>query len=452
MNPNIFREYDLRGLVDTDLTDEVVEKIGKGFGSYVKSKGGKKISLGRDVRPSSKRFNDSFINGVLSTGIDVIDIGEVPTPVGYFSLFHLDVDGGVVITASHNPPEYNGFKLAVGKSSIYGKEIQEIKKLIEEDKFESGSGRCTEADVVSSYVETVKSKIQLKKELNIAVDAGNGMGGVLGPLILKELGCNVTELYCELDGTFPNHHPDPGVDENIQELIKTVKEKSLDFGIGFDGDADRIGSIDNLGRIIRGDQLVAIYARDVVKKTGKHKILFDVKCSLALIEDIEKHGGIPFMWKTGHSLLKSKMKELNSPFAGEMSGHMFFADDYFGYDDAIYAACRLCQIVSETDLKFSDIIDTLPHYFSTPEMRVKAKEEEKFQIVAKLKDYFKKENKTIDIDGVRVVFPDGWGLVRASNTQPALIIRAEAKSPERLEEIRNLILEKVKEFGDIEFV
>ncbi len=452
MNSNIFREYDIRGVVDVDLTSDLVEKIGRGFGTHVKSKGGKSISVGRDVRPSSKGYSKSFIDGILSTGLDVIDIGEVPTPVGYFSLFHCNTDGGVIITASHNPSEYNGFKLNVGKSSIYGKEIQEVRKIIESEKFESGNGKCEEADVVTPYIEMIKSKIKIKKELNVAVDAGNGMGGFLGPLLLRELGCRVTELYCELDGTFPNHHPDPGVEKNIQDLIKTVNEKSLDLGIGFDGDADRIGPVDNLGRIVRGDQLVAIYSRDVLRKTGEQKILFDVKCSLALIEDIQKHGGIPFMWKTGHSLLKSKMKEVDSPFAGEMSGHMFFADEYFGYDDAIYAACRLCRIISETDLKFSDIVDSLPHYFSTPEMRVKAKEEEKFQIVSKLQDYFRKEYEVIDIDGVRVVFPDGWGLVRASNTQPALIIRAEAKSQDRLEEIKNLIMGKVKEFGDIEFV
>ncbi|NVM02922.1 MAG: phosphomannomutase/phosphoglucomutase [Candidatus Helarchaeota archaeon] len=452
MNPNIFREYDIRGLVDIDLTDDLVEKIGKGFGTYIKQKGGKKVSVARDVRPSSTRFRDYLIDGILSTGVDVIDLGEVPTPPGYFSFFHYDIDGGIIITASHNPPEYNGFKVGADKTTIYGEEIQAFRRLIESEKFNSGSGKCEVVDIITPYIETLKSKFQFKKELNIAVDAGNGMGGIIGPSLLRELGCKVTELYCEPDGSFPNHHPDPGVDKNLQDLIKTVNEKSLDLGVAFDGDADRIGPIDDLGRIIRGDQLAAVYARDVLKKHGKQKILFDVKCSLGLIEDIENHGGIPFMWKTGHSLLKNKLREEKALFAGEMSGHMFFADDYFGYDDAIYSACRLVQIVSETDLKFSQIIDSLPQYFSTPEMRVKAKEEEKFEIVSKLKEYFKKEYDIIDIDGVRIVFPDGWGLVRASNTQPALVIRFEAKSRDRLEEIKNLVMEKIKEFGEIEFV
>ena len=446
MNPNIFREYDLRGLVNSDLTDDVVLNIGKGYGTLIRTKGGKKVSVGRDVRPSSKHFRDLIIDGILSTGTDVIDLGEVPTPLGYFSIFHLNLDGCLVITASHNPPEYNGFKVNVGKMSIYGKEIQEFRKLIEKGKFESGKGSYNEVDVISPYIDTLKTKFQFKKKLNIAIDAGNGMGGIIAPRLLRELGCNITELYCEPDGRFPNHHPDPGVDKNLFDLIKIVKEKSLDLGIAFDGDADRIGTIDELGRIVRGDQLVAIYARDVLKKLGKQKIIFDVKCSLGLIEDIEKHGGIPFMWKTGHSLLKSKMKEENAPFAGEMSGHTFFADNYFGYDDAIYAACRLIQIQSESDVPFSQIVDSLPHYYSTPEMRLETKEEIKFTIVEKLKEHFKKDYNIIDIDGVRIVFPDGWGLVRASNTQPALVLRFEAKSQERLDEIKNMVMEKINSF------
>lgn len=450
MNPAIFKEYDIRGLVEKDFSEEVVEKLGKGFGTLIKQRGGKKISVGRDVRPSSKPFSDIFINAVISTGVNVLDLGEVPTPLGYFSLFHYGVDGNIVITASHNPPEYNGFKVAVGKVSIYGQEIQDFRKLIEEGNFESGQGTSEEVDIITPYKDMIKSKFNFAKTINVAIDAGNGMGAIAAPDILKELGCNVTELYCEPDGSFPNHHPDPGIEENLRDLIAIVREKSLDVGIGFDGDADRIGPVDNLGRIIRGDMLAAIYARDVIKKVGKEKIIFDVKCSLGLIEDIEAHGGIPLMWKTGHSLLKKKLREENAPFAGEMSGHMFFAQDYYGYDDAIYAACRLINILADSDVPLSEIFDSIPKYNSTPEMRLTVKDEEKFDIVAKTKEFFQKEYETIDIDGVRVVFPDGWGLVRASNTQNALIVRCEAKSEERLQEIKELILNTIQKFGDVE--
>ncbi|MCK4966617.1 phosphomannomutase/phosphoglucomutase [bacterium] len=450
MNPAIFKEYDIRGLVEKDFSEEVVEKLGKGFGTLIRQKGGKKISVGRDVRPSSKPFSDIFINAVISTGVNVLDLGEVPTPLGYFSLFHYGVDGNIVITASHNPPEYNGFKVAVGKVSIYGQEIQDFRKLIEEGNFESGQGTSEEVDIITPYKDMIKSKFNFAKTINVAIDAGNGMGAIAAPDILKELGCNVTELYCEPDGSFPNHHPDPGIEENLRDLIAIVREKSLDVGIGFDGDADRIGPVDNLGRIIRGDMLAAIYARDVIKKVGKEKIIFDVKCSLGLIEDIEAHGGIPLMWKTGHSLLKKKLREENAPFAGEMSGHMFFAQDYYGYDDAIYAACRLINILADSDVPLSEIFDSIPKYNSTPEMRLTVKDEEKFDIVAKTKEFFQKEYETIDIDGVRVVFPDGWGLVRASNTQNALIVRCEAKSEERLQEIKELILNTIQKFGDVE--
>ncbi|MFC1557820.1 phosphomannomutase/phosphoglucomutase [candidate division KSB1 bacterium] len=450
MNPAIFKEYDIRGLVEKDFSEEVVEKIGKGFGTLIKQRGGKKISVGRDVRPSSKPFSDIFINAVISTGVDVLDLGEVPTPLGYFSLYHYDIDGNIVITASHNPPEYNGFKVAVGKVSIYGQEIQDFRKLIEQGNFDSGQGISEEVDIITPYKDMIKSKFNFSKTINVAIDAGNGMGAIAAPDILNELGCNVTELYCELDGNFPNHHPDPGIEENLRDLIALVKEKSLDVGIGFDGDADRIGPVDNLGRIIRGDMLAAIYARDVIKKVGKSKIIFDVKCSLGLIEDIEAHGGIPLMWRTGHSLLKKKLREENAPFAGEMSGHMFFAQDYFGYDDAIYAACRLVNILADSDIPLSEIFDSIPKYNTTPEMRLTVKEEEKFDIVAKTKEFFQKEYETIDIDGVRIVFPDGWGLVRASNTQNALIVRCEAKSEGRVQEIKELVLNTIQKFGDVE--
>lgn len=451
MNPYIFREYDIRGVVDEDLTEEVVEELGRGFGSYLRGKGGRKASLGGDVRLSTPKFREAISRGMLSSGVDVVDIGIVPTPVQYFSLYHLDVDGGVMITGSHNPPEFNGFKLAVGKATIYGEQIQEVRKIIEKARFSSGSGKLMKEDVVGPYQERLKEEFSFKKRLKVVVDAGNGTGGIFVPGLLRSMRCEVTELYCEPDGHFPNHHPDPTVVEYMRDLIEKVKGERADVGIAYDGDTDRIGVVDEKGRIIWGDYLLILFSREILKKRPGQKVIFEVKCSQALVEEIERMGGEPIMWKTGHSLIKEKLRETGAILAGEMSGHMFFADRYFGYDDAIYATCRLLEVMETSDLTLSQMLESVPRYFSTPEIRAECRDdEEKFEIAQKVKEYFFSKYQTITVDGVRVLFGDGWGLVRASNTQPVLVLRFEAKSEARLEEIKSIVIGKLREFGEVD--
>jgi len=451
VNPYIFREYDIRGIVNEDLTEEVAEELGRGFATYLRGKGGKRASLGGDVRLSTPKFKEALSRGMLSSGVDVVDIGIVPTPVQYFSLYHLNVDGGVMITGSHNPPEFNGFKLAVGKATIYGEQIQEVRKIIEKAQFSSGMGKLTKEDLIGPYQERLRAEFSFKKRLKVVVDAGNGTGGIFAPGLLRDMGCEVSELYCEPDGHFPHHHPDPTVVEYMADLIKEVKGEGADVGIAYDGDADRIGVIDEKGRIIWGDYLLILFSREILKKKPGEKIIFEVKCSQALVEEIERMGGEPIMWKTGHSLLKEKLRETGAVLAGEMSGHMFFADRYFGYDDAIYATCRLLEIMDGADLSLSQMLQSVPHYFSTPEIRAKCRnDQEKFEIAQKSRGYFSSKYRTITVDGVRILFGDGWGLVRASNTQPVLVLRFEAKSEARLEEIRSLVTEKLKEFGEVD--
>lgn len=442
----IFREYDIRGVVGEDLTDEAVQLLGKGIGTYLVRKGIKKLSLGRDMRLSSKGFRDIITGGLTSTGCYVIDVGEVTTPMLYFSLFTLDVGGGVMITGSHNPSEFNGFKVAEGKSTIYGEKIQEVRKIIEEGRFAAGDGRVEEAFVTDAYCEAVKDRIKMgERRVKVVVDAGNGMAGPTAPRILRDLGCKVTELYCEPDGRFPNHHPDPTVPEYMKDLRAKTLEVGADVGIGFDGDGDRIGVIDEKGEIIWLDMLLILYARDLFTRLPGAKVIFDVKCSHLCCVEIEKAGGVPIMWKTGHSLIKKKMREEGAPLAGEMSGHVCFSDNYYGYDDATFAACRLVEILSKTDKSLSELMGDIPAMATTPEIRVECPDDKKFEVVKKLKAYFNEKYRTIDIDGVRVVFRDGWGLVRPSNTQPALVLRFEAETPERLKEIKDLIVGKLKE-------
>lgn len=448
INPQIFREYDIRGIVGKDLTAEIVKMLGKSFGTYIISKGGNKVSVGRDNRLSSPKFKSALIGGILSAGCDVIDIGLVPTPVMYFSLFNLDVDGGIVVTGSHNPPNFNGFKLAVGKTTIYGDQIKELGKIIKEDRFIEGKGTLYHQNIKDDYINYIKDRIDLKKKLKLVIDAGSGTAGLIAPKLLKEIGCEVIKLYCELDGTYPHHHPDPTVVEFVQDLIKKVKEEKADLGIAYDGDADRIGVIDDKGNIIWGDQLLILFSRDILKKK-KEKIIFEVKCSQALVDEIEKAGGEPIMWKTGHSLIKDKMIEEKAVLGGEMSGHIFFADNYYGYDDAIFASCRLVELLSKSDKTISEMLSDVPKYFSTPEIRVDCPDEKKFEIVDNIKNYFKKDHKIIDVDGVRILFTDGWGLVRASNTQPALVLRFEGKTKESLKNIKNKILEKLSEYPSL---
>ena len=444
INPQIFREYDIRGIVDQDLNEDVLERIGRAYGTYIKDYGASTVSLGRDCRLSSPEYAKAMTKGINSTGINVIDIGMVTTPMLYFSLYNLDVGGGVMITASHNPGEYNGIKLSRGRDSVFGGEIQKIREIAEKGEFASGSGSSSETSVEETYVEFLKDNLDIKPGIRVGVDYGNGMVGIIGPRVLREFGCELTELYVKPDGTFPNHHPDPTVVENLDELIKTVKDKELELGIGFDGDGDRIGVVDERGRIIWGDMLVLIYAMDVISRVPRAKIIGDVKCSDRLFISIDNAGGEPIMWKTGHSLIKDKMKKEKASLAGEMSGHIFFADKFFGYDDALYAALRLLEIISKTGKSVSELLEGVPAAVSTPEIRVDCPEAMKFEVVERVKEKLMKDHKVVDTDGVRIEFPDGWGLIRSSNTQPALVLRFEAQSEERLGEIRDIIENELK--------
>ena len=446
MNKNIFREYDVRGIADRDLTPDVVTDLGKAVGTYLLNHECSSAALGRDVRLSSKRLRDNLAGGLVSTGIDVIDIGECPTPLLYYALHHLETDGGVMITGSHNPADYNGFKIAVGKATIYGDQIQELLKLIESQSFESGEGKVRRAYVLEDYLKELQESFgKLSKPIKVVVDSGNGTAGILMPETYEALGCEVIPLYCRVDPNFPNHHPDPTVEKNLQDLIKTVKENRADLGIAFDGDSDRIGVVDENGRIIWGDELMILYARQILQENPNATFVAEVKCSKNLYNEIERLGGHAIMWKAGHSLIKAKMKETNAKMAAEMSGHIFFADRYYGYDDAIYAGARLLEICADSEQKLSEMLQDLPQTFSTPEIRIDCPEETKFEVVRQTQDYFSQNYNTVTIDGVRVIFDDGWGLVRASNTQPVLVLRFEADTDDRLQEIRSLIEDKLDE-------
>ena len=450
MNPYIFREYDIRGVVAEDFPEDVVVHLGKGFGTYVREKGGKTITISGDVRLSTPELKQAFTKGLLSTGVDVIDVGIVPTPVNYYSMFIMDIDGAVQITGSHNPSNMNGFKLSYEKKAVYGKDIQYIKTIIESGKFAEGDGKFSEKEILEDYKKMVISKIKLDRPIKLAMDCGNATGCLAAPEIFSKIGCEVTELYCDIDGTFPNHHPDPTVKKNLTDLIAEVQKGGYDFGVSFDGDADRIGVIDNKGEIIWADYIMILFLDEILAKYPGSKVIFDVKCSQALEEMITAKGGQPLMWKTGHSLIKQKMKEENLPFAGEMSGHIFFGDGYFGYDDAIYVGARFAQMISRSKETLSEKMATLPKYFSTPEMRLECENDAvKFEISKKATSYFKSNYECIDIDGVRIKFKDGWGLVRSSNTQPVIVTRFEAKTEARLNEIKELILTKLQEFGKI---
>ncbi|MBX7151390.1 phosphomannomutase/phosphoglucomutase [bacterium] len=449
VNPNIFREYDIRGIVVDDLKPGVVELLGKAYASFMIKKGAKKITVGRDVRTTSLSLKNALVRGMLSTGMNVIDVGEIPTPVLYYSIEYYKTDGGIMVTGSHNPREYNGFKMCLGLAPIYGAQIQELKHMIDTGDFKTGRGQVEEKPIVAHYFDMIASKIHLNRKFKIVIDSGNGTAGVIAPKIFRDLGCEVIELYCEPDGNFPNHLPDPTKLEYVEDLRKLVVEHGADIGLGFDGDSDRVGAIDEKGRIVWADKLLALLAREINQKKPGSQILFDVKCSQGLIEDIEAHGGKPFMWKTGHSLLKAKMKEMHSPLAGEMSGHIFFADDFFGYDDAIYVACRLVQLLSRQPKKLSELADSFPHFYSTPEIRVDTTEEDKFRIVDEVREYFRSKYSIIDVDGVRVLYGDGWGLVRASNTQPVLVVRFEAKSENRLHQIMDEMIAKLREYPSV---
>jgi len=445
MNPEVFREYDIRGVVDRDLNDAFVFTLGRAIGTMAQRYKVKEMTLGRDCRLSSPAYHEAMKRGLMEAGIDVIDVGQCATPMLYFSIRHFGTGGGVMVTGSHNPPEFNGFKICIGEDTIYGEEIQQIRKIMEEERFSAGSGKCHNADIGKPYIDYLYQNITIKRPLRIAVDAGNGVGGQFALPLFERWGCEVTSLFCEPDGRFPHHFPDPTIASNLETLISTVKGADLDVGIAYDGDADRLGVVSDKGAILWGDEMLLFFSRYVLKEHPGAAIIGEVKCSQKLYDDIKKNGGRAIMWKAGHSLIKSKMKEEGALLAGEMSGHLFFADRYFGYDDAIYSSCRLLEILSQTGEKLSELLADVPITFTTPEIRVPCPDQIKFQVVEEVKGYFAKIYPVIDIDGVRIPFDDGWGLLRASNTQPVLVLRFEAKTKERLAEIRNLIEVKLNE-------
>jgi len=439
MNKEIFREYDIRGILDQDFDLSDVDVVGRGFGTYLSQHGGKVAVVGRDCRISSPAIRDVLVASLQKSGIKIIDIGVCPTPVFYFALHHLKVDGGLMVTASHNPPEYNGFKVSLGMESIFGEEIQNFRRLLEKGEFVSGRGSLETYDILTPYSNFLVEGIRLERPVRFAVDAGNGTGGVVAAPIFKRLGSPAVELFTEMDGRFPNHEPDPTVPKNMAALAETVVKQGLELGVGFDGDADRIGVVDEKGQLIYGDMIMTIFARDILRTEKHGTFIAEVKCSKNLYDDIEAHGGKAIMWRTGHSLIKSKLKEEKALLAGEMSGHMFFAHRYLGYDDATYAACRLLEIVSRTSNPVSTYLADLPKMINTPEIRVPCPDDKKFKLVEKVKEELSKDHEVITVDGVRVKFPDGWGLLRASNTGPLLVLRFEAENQKRLDEIRALV-------------
>jgi phosphomannomutase/phosphoglucomutase len=444
MHPGIFREYDIRGIAGEEISEQDANAVGKAYGSLMMGQGRKKVSVGRDCRITSEAYSRAFIEGILSTGCDVVDIGLCPTPVLYFSIHQFNLEGGAMVTASHNPPEYNGFKLMSGLDSIHSHGLQEIRKIIDDQAYTQGQGSLSQMDAVSPYMAMIQENISLKTPIRVGVDAGNGTGGITALPVLKGLGCEVHDLYCDPDGTFPNHESDPTQKKNMMDLIALVKEKNLDLGIGYDGDADRIGVVDKYGNIIYGDQLMVIYATEILSRNPGATFISEVKCSMVMYDQIKKMGGNAIMWRTGHSLIKKKMKEENAALAGEMSGHMFFKDRYYGYDDALYASCRLLEIMDNTGLGVDELIKDLPKTFTTPEIRVDCPDAVKFKVVEKIVALYKARQEVIDIDGMRAIYEDGWGLVRASNTQPALVLRFEALTEPRLEEIRTEIENDLK--------
>lgn len=437
INPNIFREYDIRGLVDKDLTPGVVETLGKGIGTYFRRQNRREVAVGRDCRLSSPAYSEALAKGLLSTGCSVVDLGIIPTPLLYFSIYYKSFEAGAMITGSHNPPEYNGFKMMSGQETLYGETIQEIYKLLKNDQIiKDAEGTRRVYNVVPEYQDYVLKNISLKKKLKVVVDAGNGTGGVVAVPIFKKMGCEIVELYCDMDGRFPNHHPDPTLPDAMRDLIKKVRTTKADLGVAYDGDADRIGVVDDEGHLIWGDQLMIFFARDILKTNPGATIISEVKATKLLYEEIARLGGKPIMWKTGHSLIKKKIKEEKALLAGEMSGHLFFADRFFGFDDAIYSSARLLELLSRSEIKLSQMLAGLPKTYSTPEIRIYASEEVKFTIVNEVRKELAQKYPVIDIDGVRAIFPKGWGLVRASNTQAVLVLRFEAETEKDLASIQ----------------
>jgi phosphomannomutase / phosphoglucomutase len=444
LKSTIFREYDIRGVADNELLSDGIETLGQAFGTYLQRHSGPNITLGRDTRLSSPRLRDALMRGLKASGCQVTDLGVVPTPVLYYSVFHQKAAGGVMITGSHNPPEFNGFKTVSGDSTIHGEAIQELRRMIEAGDLATGQGSEQSADLVTPYVDEVAAQFHYPRRIKAVFDAGNGTGGPVMHRLLERLNVDATEMFFEMDGRFPNHHPDPTVPANLAALIDKVRETGADLGIAFDGDTDRIGAIDDQGAVIYGDQLMIIYGREILTRKPGATFIGEVKCSQLMYDDLAARGGNPIMWKTGHSLIKAKMKETKAEVAGEMSGHMFFADRYYGFDDALYAACRLMEIVSNSGKPLSAQLADLPKTVTTPEIRFDCPDETKFEVVRLAAERLKKRYRTIDVDGVRVLFPHGWGLLRASNTQPVLVMRFEATSPELLQQYHDEVEQAIK--------
>jgi phosphomannomutase/phosphoglucomutase len=463
INPEIFREYDIRGIADRDLTPAVIESLGLAFAQYLKQKGISAITVGFDARISSPRLCENIVQGLAQGGMDVTIIGLCPTPALYFSLYHLSPGAGVMITGSHNPPEFNGFKLCVNRETIYGEEIQKLKRIMTNGIAKTGEepfGSVARYPILPAYIGHLKNLFKNNGELRlrIVLDAGNGTAGLAAPEAVRAMGCDVIELFSEPDGLFPNHHPDPTIPGNLTVLRETVLAHEADAGIAFDGDSDRIGVIDEKGNILWGDQLMIIFSRDILGERPGSTFVSEVKCSQIMYDDIRSHGGTAVMWKTGHSLIKAKMKEVHAAMAGEMSGHLFFADRYFGFDDAIYAACRIVEIIKKLKAKqgstssLSRMLADLPKSFNTPEIRFDCPESIKFKVVEKAKELFsqgeglsQKPREVITVDGIRAIFENGWGLIRASNTQPVLVMRFEATDPATLESIKKIMEQTVAE-------
>ncbi len=437
MNPRVFREYDIRGVADRDFPDDFVRDLGRAIGTHLVQAGARRIAVGRDCRVTSPRMHAALLDGLLATPLHVVDVGVVPTPVLYFAAFHFDLDGGVQITGSHNPPEDNGFKILRGKSTIYSQEIQALRERLVARDFVAGAGTREERDVVRPYIDHARSRLVLgARRPQVVVDAGNGTGGAVAVPLYRELGFDTVPLYCEMDGRFPHHHPDPTLEHNVADLKAAVAREGAELGIAFDGDADRIGVMDSRGRMVWGDQLMILFARAILAEEPGATFVSEVKCSQALYDEIERAGGHAIMWKVGHSLIKAKMKQVGAVLAGEMSGHIFFAHRYLGFDDAIYAGARLLEILSRTDQTLDALVDTLPAMINTPEIRLDMPDDIKVEVVRRAAEHFRRDHRVVDIDGARILYEDGWGLVRASNTQPALVLRFEARTAEALARIR----------------
>jgi len=429
VNGHIFRQYDIRGTAHEDLTTETARSIGAAIGTMVRRKKGNRLAVGRDCRLSSQDLRDALVTGLVSSGVEVTDIGLSTTPLLYHTVFTLDMDGGVMVTGSHNPPEMNGFKVMIGKDTIHGEEIQNIARIIEAEDFESGTGKVLEKDVKPAYWADLGKRASIRPGLRIGVDFGNGTGAITTLALLDNAGCEIHPIFSEPDGNFPNHHPDPTVVRNLGALQNLVTSRHLDVGVAYDGDADRIGVVDERGEVIFGDMLMVLYSRHILAKYPGAAIIGEVKCSQRMYDDILAHGGRPIMWKTGHSLIKDKLKTEDALLAGEMSGHIFFRDRYYGFDDAAYATLRLLEILSDREgAPLSSMLSGLPPAVSTPEIRVECADNIKFGIVERAVSHFSKLYETITVDGVRILFDKGWGLIRVSNTQPVIVLRFEAET------------------------